>query len=81
MKESVTYQAILAEGEAKGRAEGKTEGRAEEARSLVLRLGSRRFGAPGPDVEAALAAIGSVDRLEHLAERLLEVESWDELLA
>ncbi len=77
MKESVTYQAILAEGEAKG----KAEGRAEEARRLILRQGTKRFGPPGASVEAAIVGIGSVERLELLAERLLEVESWDELLA
>ncbi|HEY8749106.1 MAG TPA: hypothetical protein VIM11_14075 [Tepidisphaeraceae bacterium] len=50
MKESVTYQAIIEEGEAKGivkgMVKGNAEGRVEEARSLVLRLGNRRFGPP-----------------------------------
>jgi len=65
MKESVTYQAILAEG----------------VRDVILRQGVKRFGAPSAQAQAALAAITSVERLEQLAERLLEVETWDELLA
>ena len=77
MKDSVTYQAILEEGEARG----EVRGRAAEARSLVLRLGRKRFGPPAPAAEAALENEASVERLEQLAERLLEVESWDELLA
>jgi hypothetical protein len=40
-----------------------------------------RFGVPTADTEAALAGITSVERLEQLAERLLQVESWDDLLA
>ena len=75
MKESVTYQMILAEGEQKGR----DEGQAVEARSLILRLGRKRFGEPAAFVEAALVAEASVEALERLAERLLEAESWDEL--
>ena len=76
MKDSVTYQAIIAEGEARG----ETRGRAKEARDLILRLGRKRFGPPAAPAAAALAAIDSVERLEQLAERLLEAESWDELL-
>jgi predicted transposase/invertase (TIGR01784 family) len=38
MKESVIYQDILMEGEAKGKAEGKAEGRAETARQIALNM-------------------------------------------
>src|SRR5271157_4029118 len=44
MKESVTYQKILREGRAEGRVEGRAEGRAEEARRILRRQGTRRFG-------------------------------------
>lgn len=85
MKESSTYQAILAEGRSEGlmegRVEGRAEGRVDEARNLVLRLGRRRFGPSNARSEAALAAVDSVERLEQLAERVLEVETWEELLA
>ena len=36
MQESVTYQAILAEGLAEGRAKGIAEGRAEEVRRVAI---------------------------------------------
>lgn len=89
MKESVTYQAILEEGEAKGEArgraegriEGRVEGKAEEARNLLLRLGMKRFGPIDAVIQAAIEAINSLERLEQLAERLLEAENWNELLA
>lgn len=72
MKESVTYQAIIEEGEAKGRV--------EEARRLLLRQGRIRFGSPDSSSEAALAALTDLDRLERLSEQLLQVSSWKELL-
>ena len=73
MKESVTYQKILREGRA--------EGRAEEAKRILKRLGSRRFGKPEPLIEAAIDAIADLDRLEQLSDRVLEVAGWEELLA
>jgi hypothetical protein len=72
MKESVTYQAIIEEGEAIG------EVRA--ARAILLRLGSRRFGPPDARTRTAIDAITSAERLEQLTERILDVENWDELL-
>jgi predicted transposase YdaD len=69
MKESVTYQAIV------------EEGRIAEGQAMLLRIGNQRFGAPSPETRAALEGITSIERLETLADRLLHVESWDELLA
>jgi predicted transposase YdaD len=76
MKESTTYQAILREG----RAEGLAEGRGEEAQAILLRQGTKRFGVPSEEARSALEAITAIERLEALTERLLDVESWDELL-
>jgi hypothetical protein len=73
MEESVTYQAIVAEGVAKGRT--------DEARRLLLRQGRKRFGTPDSETAAAVEAINNLDRLEELSERLLDVSSWEELLA
>jgi predicted transposase YdaD len=81
MRESVTYQAILEEGRAEGRAEGEVEGRLTEARRILLGLGTKRFGAPSSEVRDAVQGVTSLERVEHLMERLLDVESWEELLA
>jgi hypothetical protein len=84
MKESVTYQAILEEGEAKGRAEGEARGRAEgeanEARKILLLLGRDQLGEPSATVHAALDALAEVSRLEELTVRLKHTASWEELL-
>jgi predicted transposase YdaD len=84
MKESVTYQAILEEGREVGlelgREEGREEGRVQEARALLRRLGERRFGPPTTAAQAALAAATTIERLEAWSERLLDAESWEELL-
>ena len=77
MRESVTYQAILEEGEAKGKAEGM----AEEAKRILLRIGQKRFGPPGEAIVATIARIRDHEQAEALTERLLDVSSWDELLA
>jgi hypothetical protein len=69
MNESSTYQYIL------------DEGRVEGARRMLFILGEKRFGAPDTQTQAALNAVTSPQQLEQLAARLLEVESWQELLS
>jgi predicted transposase YdaD len=84
MEESVTYQAILREGEARGEArgepKGEARGKAVEARKLLLLQGRTRFGEPSAEVVAALDALSDVGQLEQLAVRLLQVSSWEKLL-
>jgi predicted transposase YdaD len=82
MKESTTYQSILAEGRAEGEAEGKVKGALAEARKIVIRLGTPRFGPPAAAVRAALEGITDVERLEDLCARTLEPQaaSWEDLL-
>jgi hypothetical protein len=77
MRESVTYQAIVEEG----RVEGRVEGRAEEARAILVRMGRKRFGPPDGRTLAILESISRPEYLEELSERLLDVTTWDELLA
>jgi hypothetical protein len=93
IEESSVYQDIFAKGEAKGKAEGeakgkaegeakgKAEGRAEEAREALLRLGRKKLGPPEERALATIAALSDLERLNGLLERLLDVSSWDELLA
>jgi predicted transposase YdaD len=89
MRESVTYQAIVAEGRAEGLAEGRVEGlaeglakgRLEGARRVLLRLGEKKFhSAPDATVRAAVEAINDEERLEQLTDNVLRVASWEELL-
>jgi len=78
MKESTTYQAIKAEG----REEGREEGRLEEVREDIRRLGERKFQSSLPThVQTTLESISDLEQLQQLLERILDVDSWDKLLA
>jgi len=77
MRDSLTYQAIIAEG----RAEGLSQGVSQGEQRLILRMGSARFGAPDGLTRSRIEAITSTDTLERLGERILTVSSWNELLA
>jgi predicted transposase YdaD len=70
MQESTTYQRIL------------RDGRVEEARRIVLRLGTRRFHEPDAATITVLEGIKDIDRLEALSDRILDpnVQGWGELL-
>ena len=77
-----------AEGELKGRTEGELKGRTEgellgELKGVLTaleRIGTRKLGAPPPDVLAQLSAVKTVAKLEALTDRVLEISSWGELL-
>jgi predicted transposase YdaD len=73
MRESSGYQLILDEG--------REEGALREVRKILLRQGGRKFGAPGPEVESAVQAIDDLARLERMSDRLLDVNTWQELLS
>ena len=60
--------------------QGRAEGRAEEARRLLKRQASRRFGKPSPEFDALIDAIGDIERLERMTDRVLDVSSWQELI-
>jgi hypothetical protein len=89
MKESVTYQWIveqgIQEGLEKGMEEGLEKGREkgelQEARKLLLRLGRRRLGEPGAGIIETMQSIESLQSLEDLTERILDVETWSDLFA
>jgi predicted transposase YdaD len=69
MRESDTYQAILDEGEARG------------LQNTLLRQGRKRFGEPDDAVRQAVLAITDLEQLARLTEDLLDVSTWQELLA
>lgn len=81
MRESSTYQMILEEGRVEGRVEGRAEGQIIEARRLVLGLGTRKFGPPDATMVATLDAIDDLNVLHSLADGLLQMSTWEELLA
>jgi hypothetical protein len=78
MKESASYQAILEEGAQIGFSRAKSEG----VRDMLIRVGTKKFGAaPNARVLALLEAVSDVKRLGDLGDRVLDVSGWDELLA
>jgi predicted transposase YdaD len=89
IEESSVYQDIFAKGEARGEAKGeaigaakgRVEGRVEEARVAVVRLARKKFGSPSEDILTTIASIDDVEQLNSLLERILDVSTWQELLA
>lgn len=74
MRESVTYQDILAEGEVKG----LERGRSTEARLMVIRLLTRKLG----NIPSGLIDRVNnlpIDRLESLGEALLDFTTITDL--
>jgi hypothetical protein len=80
MMESSTFRALIEEGEARGIARGKAIGAAETKRETILRLGSKRLGDPDAATRAIINQIESLERLDGLLDRVIEVESWNELM-
>ena len=74
LEQSVTYQAIIEEGVAKGELRG--------VRRILFRQGKQRFGQPASrSVRSRIGSIRGLDALDQLIDRLFHVGSWDELLA
>ena len=71
----------LAQGEARGLAQGVAQGVADEARKIVLRLATKRFGSPPTQADVVLQLIADRDHLERIAERILDANGWDDLMA
>lgn len=96
IEESSVYQAAVRRGQAEGRSlglaegreagreegreEGRVEGQAREARRLLLRLGTLRFGHPPSAVERAIEAAVDVEVLERMAEGMFTASSWDDVM-
>lgn len=70
MHESTTYRRII------------NDGRLEEARRILIRLATKRFGEPYRATVAAVDAINDIERLEAIGERTLDVDihDWNGLL-
>ena len=72
------------EGEAigiqKGEAIGIQKGRQGTLRSVVLKLGTKKYGNPTSDDLEQFIAISDVDQLNAILDRIDTVSSWSELL-
>ena len=80
MKEQGIIADWLAERERLGEARGEARGETRGERNVIIKMGTRRFGPPSDEVLEHLSKIESLEILEALSLRLLEVESWTELL-
>lgn len=60
----------------------RAEGKEEVLRQLIIRHGTKRWGAPDVSIADALNRTNDIDRLEQLNDRLFEgtAKSWNELL-
>jgi hypothetical protein len=76
LEQSQTYRGFVEEIES--RVESRVELR--HARTTLLRLGRKRLGEPSAAQLEQVEALQDKEHLEALAERLLEVETWEELL-
>lgn len=65
----------------RGMEKGLEKGLERGLRETILRQGRKRFGAPSPELEIRLRTIQNVSLLEHLTDRILETQSWDDLLS
>ncbi|WP_338462148.1 DUF4351 domain-containing protein [Synechococcus elongatus IITB7] len=61
-----------------GREEGRLEGRREEARTLVLRLLAKRYGALSPSLLTQVQVL-TVEQMEALGEALFDFTSMADL--
>ena len=60
---------------------GRDEGRIETLREMILRVGSKRLGAPGARWKKRLQDISDASKLDQLCDRVLDIPSWAELFS
>jgi predicted transposase YdaD len=80
MKESSTYQAILAEGLAEGMTKGLALGAVAEAKKVLRFQGDEAFGPPDPRTASRIERLDDLARLEELLKRVRTAGNWEELL-
>ena len=80
MKESVTYQAILREGEQKGEIKGRQEGQATARQQALLDVLSERFGVVSPELEREIRAITDIPQLQSALKLAVRIASLDEFV-
>ena len=78
--EAIGIQRGEAIGIQKGEAIGIQKGRQGTLRSIVLKLGTKKYGNPTADDLEQFIAISDVDQLNAILDRIDTVSSWSELL-
>jgi hypothetical protein len=82
MRDSEPEKSYLEELREAVRAEAYAEGKAEMLRYSVLSLGRQRFGkAASRKQKTQLRAVTDLAHLERIRDRLLDADSWQDLLA
>ena len=61
--------------------EGLHKGTLLTAQKYLLKIGRQRFGTPDSKTRAALTSIDDPSRLERMADVILSLKTWNELLA
>ena len=72
VEDTLFYQLLAADAEKIGMAKGRVEGRVEAEAETILRLGTKRFGAPPADIETAIQEIRDSERLDRIIDRILD---------
>lgn len=57
------------------------EGRVDAVRDTIVRQGTKRFGPPNPDMKQKLDAIVDLEQLHALSDKVIDANSWSELIA
>jgi len=71
----------LEQGLLRGFERGLERGKLQEAIKLLMKFGCKRLGPADSSVSTSIDQITDLSRIEHLIDRLYEVNSWNELLA
>ena len=80
MRDSSTYQAILAEGRDEGLARGRDEGELNALRRILRRQGQQKCGPLRSEDETVLNSITDAARLERMIDQASQAADWNELL-
>jgi hypothetical protein len=65
----------------KGRKQGDELASQRARREVLLKLGTKRFGDPSPEVISIIQSITDLPSLDRLIEQILDARDWNELLA
>ena len=79
MTNSTTYMGIINEGKEIGIVIGAEIGAEKTLKETILRQGTKRFGTPSLNLVDRLNSLHSHDVLIALSDRVIEVETWQEM--